>query len=88
MSVIKMLDTIEESNSLGKIHPPFNSNFISNIPKERNPLGFEHYRPISLQFCLQSNFKNHHHLPQTLTIKAHIPMKILTSWMIKIFMMS
>ena len=43
---------IEESKYSGMVHPPFNSSFISNIPKYDFPSGFDHYRPISVSNCI------------------------------------
>jgi hypothetical protein len=47
-----LLKVIEESRTNGRIHGPFNSNFISLIPKVNDPQTFDDYKPISLCNCI------------------------------------
>jgi hypothetical protein len=47
-----LLEINKESKEVGKIHSPFNANFIENIPKEEEPEGFEQYCHISLCTCV------------------------------------
>eukprot|EP00253_Pinus_taeda_P028429 PITA_28429 len=45
-------EVVEESRRKGEIYRPFNSNFITLIPKKDEPETFEDFRPISLCNCI------------------------------------
>jgi hypothetical protein len=47
-----LLDVVEESHVAGCMHAPFNSTFISLIPKTYKPQSFNDFRPISLCNCI------------------------------------
>ena len=47
-----LLKVVEESQKEGFTHAPFNSTFISLIPKSHHPRRFEDIKPISLCNCL------------------------------------
>jgi hypothetical protein len=43
-----LLAVVEESRIIGRMHAPFNSTFISLIPKSDKPKSFDDFKPISL----------------------------------------
>eukprot|EP00253_Pinus_taeda_P011302 PITA_11302 len=45
-------DVVEDSRLRGEIYKPFNSTFITLIPKKDDPESFEDFRPISLCNCI------------------------------------
>jgi hypothetical protein len=47
-----LLKVIEESRINGRIHEPFNTNFLSLIPKSNDPQCFDNFRPISTCNCI------------------------------------
>jgi hypothetical protein len=47
-----LLKVVEESRTNGIIHSPFNSTFITLIPKLNDPQSFDDFRPISLCNCI------------------------------------
>eukprot|EP00253_Pinus_taeda_P010674 PITA_10674 len=48
----EIIDVVEESRLKGEIYRPFNSTFITLIPKKDEPENFEDFRPISLCNCI------------------------------------
>eukprot|EP00253_Pinus_taeda_P030972 PITA_30972 len=48
----EITEVVEESRLKGVIYRPFNSTFISLIPKKDDPESFEDFRPISLCNCI------------------------------------
>eukprot|EP00253_Pinus_taeda_P011881 PITA_11881 len=48
----EITEVVEESRQKGVIYRPFNSTFISLIPKKDDPESFEDFRPISLSNCI------------------------------------
>ena len=42
------LHLVNESLQNGLVHPPVNSTFLARIPKSKNPVNLEDFRPISL----------------------------------------
>ena len=47
-----LLKVIEESRTNGRIRSPFNSTFITLIPKVNDHQSFDDFRPISLCNCI------------------------------------
>ena len=48
----ELTEMVEESRVRGYVYEPFNSTFLSLIPKTNDPSSFEESRPISLCNCI------------------------------------